>query len=709
MANIVETTPDSGVENYTLPDVDGDSVLDYRDLDTDNDGLLDAEETDHVDDDLNGVIDTVGAPRRTVLVVDASGQGAGTGGLPRNTDNDSLADFRDPDSDNDGIMDAVESFGSAADADNDGMLDNFADVDGDGINDSFQANPSAPTDTDGDGIADASEIDSDSDGISDLLESGGVDADDNGTLDGFTDADNDGVDDAVAVVPSLLLDTDGDGTPDFQDFDSDNDGLTDLFEGGGVDIDGDGQADAQVAGADIPDENGDGIPDFLEILPGAVPITPAQAPAPVATPEPEVQTPDPADTPEPVAPEGRILTGLEGVGCAISPTLLTHGQGPKKVDPMLPMISMLAVMGLALRRRSLQVTKKAGKAASVAAVAIGSLFLGGCSTFSIGQSIDDSVEYEDSLSFGLYAAAGIGPSRLEPDTSQVPGVDPNDRVEPAGQITVGLDINKWFSVEGHSADLGSAGLSPTGRINYHVNGISGLVYAGGNRSRFRRQGLTAFGRLGVGALDNSPVGDVDFDKVNSTHVLFGAGIEYMTPIGLGLRAEGISFDEDARYAQLGVMYRTGRKKEARRPQLAAVPAPEPRPVLAAAAPPPVVTAPEIDACAALGGVLEGVTFHNDSSGLTDNSLVVLDQVANTLAACESMQIEISAHTDSVGSESYNQSLSERRAQSVADYLSARGLNPNRLEHTAFGESSPIDDNGTAEGRARNRRVELYAR
>jgi len=495
--------------------------------------------------------------------------------------------------------------------------------------------PSAPADTDGDGIADASEIDADGDGISDLIESGGTDTDNDGTIDDFIDADTDGIDDTVAVVPGLLLDTDGDGSPDFQDLDSDNDGLTDLREAGGTDRDGDGVADSLIAVADLPDANDDGIPDFQEMLPGAAPAV--------------------------------ILTGLQGGGCAISPVLLTHGQGPQQVDPTLPVLSILALMGLALRRRSRQVTKKAGKVASVAGVTIGSIFLGGCATSGIGQGIDDSLAHEDSLSFGLYAAAGIGPSRIEPDTSQVQGVDPNDRVEPAGQVTLGVDLNKWVSVEGHSADLGSAGLSPTGRINYHVNGLSALVYAGGNRSRFKRRGLTAFGRVGVGLLDNSPVGDVEFERVNDTHVLFGAGVEYMTPFGLGIRAEGVSFDEDAQYAQLALMYRTGLRKESRRPVLAAAlePAvPEPVPALA-----PVAAT---NLCNSLDGVLEGVTFHNDSAGL-------------------------------------NQGLSEKRAQSVVDYLSARGLNRERLNSTAFGESNPIDDNATAEGRARNRRVELYTR
>ena len=130
MADIVETTPDSGEENYELPDVDSDGVLDWRDLDSDNDGLLDTEESDHTDDNLNGIVDTVSAVRRTILVVDDSGLATDAGGLPRNTDADGLADFRDLDSDNDGIMDVVESFGSGLDADNDGMLDDFVDADG---------------------------------------------------------------------------------------------------------------------------------------------------------------------------------------------------------------------------------------------------------------------------------------------------------------------------------------------------------------------------------------------------------------------------------------------------------------------------------------------------------------------------------------------------------------------------------------------------
>ena len=343
-----------------------------------------------------------------------------------------------------------------------------------------------------------------------------------------------------------------------------------------------------------------------------------------------------------------------------------------------------------------------------ALAAFGTLLLSGCGTANKVPELPGSAvaasSYEDSLSRGLYAVAGIGPSRLEPDTSGVDGFDQDDRVEPAGQITIGADLSRHFSIEAHSADLGSAGLSPGGRINYQVNGASALFYAGGNRGRFRRQGLTGFGRLGVGVLENSAVGDVPFEQINGTHLLYGAGLEYMTDFGLGLRAEGVVFDTDAQYAQLGLMYRTGRKKQTERPKLAVVE--QEQPVIAAAAPvAPVVT----DACGDLGGVLEGIVFPTDSAGLTMQSVRVLNQVASTMTECPDLFIELSAHTDGRGSEGYNEGLAGERAQSVLDYLSAAGLSRDRLIVDAVGETTPIDSNDTAEGRARNRRVDLIAR
>ena len=102
-----------------------------------------------------------------------------------------------------------------------------------------------------------------------------------------------------------------------------------------------------------------------------------------------------------------------------------------------------------------------------------------------------------------------------------------------------------------------------------------------------------------------------------------------------------------------------------------------------------------------------MNFHTDSASLTNEAVDVLDNVAAKLVDCPVDSITITAHTDSVGSEEYNQALSERRAHYVVEYLSTRGVERQTLRATAFGETQPIDSNDTAEGRSRNRRVEIF--
>jgi OOP family OmpA-OmpF porin len=71
-----------------------------------------------------------------------------------------------------------------------------------------------------------------------------------------------------------------------------------------------------------------------------------------------------------------------------------------------------------------------------------------------------------------------------------------------------------------------------------------------------------------------------------------------------------------------------------------------------------------------------------------------------------LKVEIAGHTDSRGNEAYNQGLSERRAQAVADYLVAHDANGSNITVKGYGENQPVADNGSDEGRASNRRVEL---
>ena len=92
---------------------------------------------------------------------------------------------------------------------------------------------------------------------------------------------------------------------------------------------------------------------------------------------------------------------------------------------------------------------------------------------------------------------------------------------------------------------------------------------------------------------------------------------------------------------------------------------------------------------------------------TADSVAILDQAIDALNRYPAIKVELDGHTDSVGTDTYNQGLSERRAQIVSDYLTAHGVDASRIVAVkGFGETAPIDTNATKEGRARNRRTEV---
>ncbi len=101
-----------------------------------------------------------------------------------------------------------------------------------------------------------------------------------------------------------------------------------------------------------------------------------------------------------------------------------------------------------------------------------------------------------------------------------------------------------------------------------------------------------------------------------------------------------------------------------------------------------------------------VTFATDSADLRPEFFDVLTSVSKVLKEYHQTVVEVAGHTDSTGSDAYNQSLSERRAHSVARYLRAQSINAERLITVGMGESRPAADNSTAAGRQANRRVEL---
>ncbi|MBB3182694.1 OOP family OmpA-OmpF porin [Halomonas fontilapidosi] len=105
-------------------------------------------------------------------------------------------------------------------------------------------------------------------------------------------------------------------------------------------------------------------------------------------------------------------------------------------------------------------------------------------------------------------------------------------------------------------------------------------------------------------------------------------------------------------------------------------------------------------------VLRDVNFEFDSATLTMGAEQILDGVAQKLRANPNVRVRIEGHTDAVGSESYNQDLSQARADSVADYLAGQGVDMERMRTIGYGESQPVATNDTDAGRAMNRRVEL---
>jgi hypothetical protein len=232
-------------------------VPDYLDLDSDNDALSDLIESGHpglIDANNDGVVDGPDADQDGIRdSADANDAlfGDFNDPLPKNTDGIDNPDYRDLDSNNDGIFDIVSSGDQLLDTNNDGRIDGVIDPDGDGIanNGGLDTMPTTfgglpARDTDGDGIIDAIDLDDDNDGILDTVEGSG--------------------------------DKDGDGIPNCRDLDSDNDGINDVREADGVDANNDGLADgtpnafgipssAGTNGLTPPDTDGDGVRDYHDL------------------------------------------------------------------------------------------------------------------------------------------------------------------------------------------------------------------------------------------------------------------------------------------------------------------------------------------------------------------------------------------------------------------------------------------------------------
>jgi outer membrane protein OmpA-like peptidoglycan-associated protein len=299
--------------------------------------------------------------------------------------------------------------------------------------------------------------------------------------------------------------------------------------------------------------------------------------------------------------------------------------------------------------------------------------------------------------------------------------------------TVGVKLytqyqfNDWFGIEGAYHNTGdfeelSTDQNNPGELELSFDGFSAALIG---YVPVPSEEIKLYGKVGLYDFDDelSLNGTVTSNS-SEDGLMAGAGAMIEIADNFGIRADFDWFDAevgDIWSVNLGLEYFFGGKKAvaaAAAPVAAAAVSEEPPP------PPPPADAdgdgvgdtsdqcPDTPAGDRVGprgcscDVTRQVEFEFDSATLTDAGKATLDEVAETLARLKFVEGTVTGHTDSEGEEGYNQQLSEKRAQAVAEYLEAKGIAAGRLTASGKGESEPVADNDTEEGRAKNRRVVL---
>ena len=297
----------------------------------------------------------------------------------------------------------------------------------------------------------------------------------------------------------------------------------------------------------------------------------------------------------------------------------------------------------------------------------------------------------------------------------------------APYIGVGYLLHEKFGLELEYNDYGFE-LPTGGDVDIDGFNVNLRYYFLGARE------ISPFLGMGVGRLDSdSPFGDG-----SDSHLDVSGGVNWPLNDRFGLRGElRYRFDSDDDsiprsddfedwILSFGVTVALG----ARQPEpIAATPTPRPTPATpvpaARPAPPadsdgdgvpdnrdkcpdtPAGRIVDADGCEKEMLVeLNDVHFDFDKATLKPEARRLLDEGAQALEEHRGVRIEIAGHTDAIGTESYNQGLSERRARAVHEYMVSQGIDADRMSWKGYGESRPIADNDTPEGRALNRRVEL---
>lgn len=344
------------------------------------------------------------------------------------------------------------------------------------------------------------------------------------------------------------------------------------------------------------------------------------------------------------------------------------------------------------------------------------------------QAQDNTFINPDWANSAWYIGAGVGQSRATIDEPRlraslaangetVTGFTKDQR-DTGYKLFVGRQLNQYFAVEGGYFDLGKFNFQSTTSGNGVLNGEAG--FRGVNLDLLGQlplsQRLSLLGRVGMHyTKTNTEFSGNRLLGSTNTHASerklnakLGLGLEYKFSEALALRGEveryrlndAVGNRGDADLYSVSLVYKLGRPASA---TPAYQPAPEVAPVVA-------MPAPLIEAKPAPVPVAEKVSFASealfdfDQSTLKPQGKAALDQLLGQLTGMDLEVIVTVGHTDAVGSDAYNQKLSQRRAEAVKAYLVAQGVETSRVYTEGKGETQPVADNTTAAGRAKNRRV-----
>lgn len=337
---------------------------------------------------------------------------------------------------------------------------------------------------------------------------------------------------------------------------------------------------------------------------------------------------------------------------------------------------------------------------------------------------------QEQVSEGWYLGAGAGQSRADIDNARitrnltdngfaVQSLTNDDRSK-AYKGYIGYQMNKYLALEGGYFDLGNFGYTatttPAGTLtgDADIRGINlDLVGTLPLTERF-----SAFGRIGVTRAETRDTfrgtGAVQVNNPNprehANNLKAGVGLQYALTDAWTARLEleryrindAVGNRGDIDTATFGLVYRFGARKTA---PVAAVQIPvQVTPMAPAIIPPPATPPPPPAVQAEKVSFSSDAFFDFDRDVLKPAGKASLATLVNKMSAMNPEVIIAVGHTDSVGSDAYNDGLSVRRARAVKAYMVELGVQDGRVYTDGKGESSPVADNNTAEGRAQNRRV-----